>query len=107
MRVSLCIGATALLVLASCGGSEDKTDSKDASAPKTASADASGMKLDPGQWEVTMETLSMEAPGMPKEAMAAMGGGQKMTVKNCVTPEQAEKPSADLFSAKQDANCTT
>jgi Protein of unknown function (DUF3617) len=35
---------------------------------------------------------------------AAMGQG--MTVKSCLTKEQAEKPGADFFGGDADSNCT-
>jgi hypothetical protein len=32
--------------------------------------------------------------------------GQKTTVSNCVTPEQAARPSANFMAAQKNSNCT-
>ena len=63
------------------------------------------MKMEPGQWEATNEILSASAPGLPKGALDQMVG-QKTTVSNCVTPEQAEKPSANFLAAQKNSDCT-
>jgi hypothetical protein len=63
------------------------------------------VKLEPGQWEATNEILSATAPGIPPEALRQMVG-QKTTVSNCVTPEQAAKPSANFLSGQKNSDCT-
>jgi hypothetical protein len=63
------------------------------------------MKIEPGQWEATNEILSASAPGVPADALKSMVG-QKSTVSNCITPEQAAKPSANFLAAQQSNNCT-
>jgi hypothetical protein len=65
----------------------------------------SALKMRPGQWEATNEVVSASAPGMPAEAMKGMVG-QKTTVSNCVTPEQAEKPSANFLAGQKNSSCT-
>ena len=94
--------------LAACGGGEKAGDgaANDSAAVGSSEAASSEMKLEPGQWEVTVETLGMEAPGMPPEAAAAMGG-QKVTASNCLTAQEAERPSADLFTGQEKSNCTS
>lgn len=105
MRLSLCITAGTFLALTACGGSGGTEAGNSSAAAGAGTATSAGMKLEPGEWEVTVETLGMEAPGMPKEAQAAMAG-QKVTGRNCLTAEQAEKPTADVFAADKEANCT-
>jgi hypothetical protein len=63
------------------------------------------MKIEPGQWEATNEIISATAPGVPADALKTMVG-QKSTVSNCITPEQAAKPSANFLAAQQSNNCT-
>ena len=91
----------AILLLASCGQAEEKRQQSAEEVAKEMSA----VKLEPGQWEATNEILSAEAPGLPPEALRQMVG-QKTTVSNCVTPEQAAKPSANFLAAQKDSNCT-
>jgi hypothetical protein len=63
------------------------------------------MKIEPGQWEATNEIVSATAPGVPADTLKSMVG-QKNTVSNCITPEQAAKPSANFLAAQQSNNCT-
>ena len=65
----------------------------------------SAMKMEPGQWEATNEILSATAPGMPPDALREMVG-QKNMVSNCITPEQAAKPSANFLAGQKNSNCT-
>jgi hypothetical protein len=92
-----------LLALAGCGGQEAEPD-RNMSAEQVA-AELQGMKIEPGQWEATNEIVSAAAPGMPGDVMKQMIG-QKTTVSNCITPEQAAKPSANFLAAQQNNNCT-
>jgi hypothetical protein len=61
--------------------------------------------MEPGQWEATNEIVSANAPGLPAEALKQMVG-QKSTVSNCVTPEEAAKPSANFLTAQKNMDCT-
>ena len=102
MGRSIGITATALLILASCGGSENEeataNNAADAAAPTV------DVQLQPGQWEVTVETVDVQAPSMPQEAVAAMRG-QKNTDLKCLTPEQVSRATADFFTGDEDSNC--
>jgi hypothetical protein len=89
--------------LASCG-SEPETGDGNMTAEEVAE-ELSGMKIEPGQWEATNEIISVSAPGVPANALKGMVG-QKSTVSNCITPEQAAKPSANFLAAQQNNNCT-
>jgi hypothetical protein len=99
---------TPLLLLAACGGGE--VNLKNASVEDVAKATANVEKLTPGEWTNTTEIVSVDMPGMPekeKQMMKAMSSamiGKKTEVKNCITPEQANKPTADMF-AGANKNC--
>lgn len=93
-------GLILLLALAACG-SEPKGDM----SPEEVADELSQMKIRPGQWEATNEVLSSEAPGLPAEAIRRMVG-RKTSVSNCITPEQASKPSANFLAAQKDGKCT-
>jgi len=99
MRIGSCITAAGLLALAACGGPDDKADG-------TGSAAGSGgqVKLQPGEWEMTMETVSVTAPGLPASVAAAMKQ-PKATSLTCMTPEEASGPKADMFAGSAGANC--
>jgi hypothetical protein len=96
-----------LLALASCGGGDGQGGNEasgNAAAGGSAGSASAGVQLQAGQWEMTQQTLNVTAPGMPAGAADMMKTGP-ITVKTCITPEQAQKPSADLFSGKTDPNC--
>jgi hypothetical protein len=102
---SLLLTATALLTLAACdragsGGSADTNMSAEQVAEELKE-----MKIEPGQWEATNEIVQVNAPGVPSDALKSLVG-QKTTVSNCITPEQAAKPSANFLAAQQNKNCT-
>jgi hypothetical protein len=84
MRIGYCITAAGLLALAACGSSE--------------------VKLQPGEWEMKMETVNVTAPGMPASVTAAMKQ-PAATSRSCITPEEAEGPKGDMFAGNVGANC--
>lgn len=98
--------APALLALAACGGEAEKTaEGRNMSVEEVASELAS-VKLDPGMWETTARVVEVSAPNLPVEVrnmMQAQGGA---TMRNCITPEQAERPDANFLAAQQDSNCS-
>lgn len=88
--------------LAACGSEPEKKG--DMTAEEVADQ-LKDMKIQPGQWEATHEIVSASAPGIPADSLKSMVG-QKSTVSNCITPEQAAKPSANFLAAQQSNNCT-
>lgn len=92
-----------LLILAGCEAAAPEPD-RNMTAAEVA-AELEGMKIQPGQWEATNEIISASAPGMPPDILKGMIG-QKTSVSNCITPEQAAKPSANFLTAQQTNNCT-
>jgi hypothetical protein len=95
-----------LIGMAAAGCGQQPQEQK--TGPQTAeqvAEEMASMKLEPGQWEATNEVISASSPALPKEALQQMTG-QKTTVSNCVTPEQAAKPSANFLSAQKGLDCT-
>jgi Protein of unknown function (DUF3617) len=92
----------ALIILCSCS---DEPEKGRAMTAEEVADELSAMKIEPGQWEATNEILSASAPGMPQDALKQMVG-QKTTMQNCITPEQAAKPSANFLAAQENSNCT-
>lgn len=103
MRRTLLASAPLLfLTLAACGGGEEKGRKQSA---EEVAKEMAALRMEPGRWEATNEILSASAPGLPEEALKQMVG-QKTTVTNCVTPEQAARPSANFLAAQKNSNCT-
>lgn len=113
----LWIGAGALL-LAACGGGESTERSaaatgevnlKNASmeeVQKQAQAAGAPARLQPGEWETKVEVSDVSMPGVPAAVAAQIGRTMKSaaatTVRNCVTPEEAERPQGKLFGGTGD-----
>jgi hypothetical protein len=115
MKTQWMLGA-ALLALAGCGGGHKDggnatADGTSPTASASAAATGSGggsVQIQPGEWETKIESVEVDAPGLPpqaKDMLARAMGGSKTTVRNCVTPEQARRPDADMFSGKGRGNC--
>ena len=102
MRIQSCIAAASALALAACGG-PDKADGNGTAASSSAAAGGQ-VQLDPGEWEMTMETLNVDAPGMPPAFAAAMKSAPK-THRTCMTAEEAKGPKGDIFAGQPNANC--
>lgn len=113
--------AGAVLALAACGGDKGESARKgeaaagdNASAGGNATETASAatpsggpgqrMKLDPGQWEITVET-KMSGEGLPPEVASAMAAS-KSTTRTCITREEAEKPDGNILAGEQKNGCT-
>ena len=104
------LGGAALLALAACGGGDADSSGTAANTAgaggEAATSQASAeVRMQPGQWEITQQTVNVTAPGMPAGA-ADMLKTPPVTVKTCISEEQASKPGADLFTGKQDPNCS-
>jgi Protein of unknown function (DUF3617) len=105
MRTTILIGAGLVLALAGCG-SDTKAEGEAGgdSAPTAAASDA--MQVQPGEWEVTSETVNIDSPNMPPQVAEAMKKsiGQKTTSRQCITPEEAA--GGDFVSPDPEAQCT-
>ena len=97
--------ASTALALAACSAAEDKAG-ESATVAMTAKS-TSAFTVKPGLWETKITFKSIEAKDLSetakKQMMAAMGNG--VTVKNCVTKEQSEKPGAEFFGSPNSSNC--
>ena len=124
MKTQLILGAAAL-ALAGCGGERkeaggnvsadaaaaNQSAAAEAPSPRGDGGGASGGDLiQPGEWEIQVAAIEVDAPGMPqqvKDMMAKSIGGSQSTIHDCVTPEQARRPRPDLFAGKNEGNCTS
>lgn len=66
-------------------------------------AQLASVKVEPGQWQSTTTILSVDGLA-PSEAGQMVG--KKTEISNCITPEQAVRPSANFLAAQQKSDCT-
>jgi len=61
--------------------------------------------IDPGKWQQTVTLVTMDAPGMPKEAQDAMQRAMSTSQVNevCLSPEDAKSPREDFFTGKDES----
>lgn len=95
--------ALPLLLLAACSKPAPEAPEKLSAA--AVAAEATKLRLEPGQWETTTLITALEVPGLPAESAKA-ATGTRTTTRNCVTPAEAAKPSAEFLSGATDGNCT-
>ena len=109
------VAAGAALALVACSGETDVDADGDGQISQSeAEAAMESVKINPGQWENTVEFVDIEfdESKLPPEAQQFIGPmlesmkGQINTTNSCVTPEEAEKPSANMFSGNEDADCS-
>jgi hypothetical protein len=109
MRLGKPITITALLMLAACGKSGDSVSLKNASIDQVAATQKAAAKIQPGQWEMTVEMVKMDTAGGPS-GMPTMPKMPPSTIKTCITQEQVDKPQG-LFGGDKGMdqfkkNCT-
>jgi hypothetical protein len=96
----------ALLTLTACSGGGEQAEKAKADTV-AAKVESMAMRVKPGLWETKITFTSIEAKGLPEAAriqmLKAMGKG--MTIKSCLTKEQAEKPGAEFFGSAKGSNC--
>ncbi|HEX8467399.1 MAG TPA: DUF3617 domain-containing protein [Allosphingosinicella sp.] len=115
MKIRLILGAAAL-ALAACGssGGDKGGEGGNGSAAATGSGasggsggSASGVNLQPGEWEMKMEVVNVKVEGLPPglaENMKSQSGGINRT---CMTPEEAKAPKGDIFAGDKSNNCNS
>jgi hypothetical protein len=115
MKTYLILGA-AVLALAACGSGDKAGESGgNGSAPAASGgtaapaasggSSASGVTLQPGEWEMKMEVVDVKVAGLPPglaESMKSQAGG---TNKTCMTPEEAKGPKGDIFAGDKSGQC--
>ncbi len=97
------------IVLAACS-TQPTVKAENASVAEVADAAREAISLQPGQWSTTVDVTELKFPGVDDPRVAdAMGGMMKKAQAEahsyCVTPEQAAKPSAELFAGKANGDC--
>jgi hypothetical protein len=89
--------------LAACGSS-DKSGGN-GSAAASGGGSASGISLQPGEWEMKTEVVNVSAEGLPPGLADGMKASASSTTRTCMTPEEAKGPKGDMFSGDKSGNC--
>lgn len=108
MRAMMTLGCI-LLTISGCSGGEKSPAENEGSGDIVATQPATeSLSVKPGLWETKITFKSIEAKGLPEAAKAqmlkAMANG--VTVKSCLTKEQANKPGAEFFGSAKGSNCS-
>ena len=105
MRARPVLIAAAAAALASTAGCGDPETTRNMSANEVA-AELRNVRIEPGLWESTTQVVNVTAPNLPVQARDAMMNRPATPVRNCITPEQAERPDANFFNSAQNSNCS-
>ena len=96
-----------LLILAACGN-EPEVKLKNATVEQVAAeVKKSGLtgeaRFEPGEWRVETQMVDVVAEGMPPQVAQQMKAqmGSLSSNTQCLTPEQASRPSSEMFAGKQ------
>jgi hypothetical protein len=105
MRSIAPITIVALMALAACNKGGDSVSMKNASIEDVVKTQKA--KIQPGEWEVTVDMVDQKVTGGPP-GMPAMPKSPPVVTKTCITPEQVNRPEG-MFSGGMDSlkkNCT-
>jgi len=102
MKTQMMMTAAAL-ALAACGSSDKSGGNGTAAAERGGSA--SGVSLNPGEWEMKMEVVDVQAAGLPPGMAEGMKKSASSTNRTCMTPEEAKGPKGDIFAGDKSGNC--
>ena len=92
MKTKMILGA-ACLALASCDGAgKDGEGNGSAGGGRAA---AGSVQLQPGEWEMKAEVVSVKAEGLPPGATESMKQAASRTSRDCMTAEDAKGPKAE------------
>lgn len=107
MRIAIIAASAATLALAACNSADDAAD-KGVTESDVRSELASAQKLTPGQYESSFEMARFDVPGMPAEQQQMirqmMTGAAAVRQSYCLTEEQANRGSEDMFREMANGN---
>ena len=99
-RLGAALLAVSMLPLSGCGAPAERNMSAEEVAGQLAT-----MRIDPGLWELTSEVVEVRGPDLPREVRNRMVGPRR-SVRHCITPAQAERPSANFLAGRDDNGCS-
>ena len=106
MSTATTFAVAAALLLAGCsGGKADADGNGEVSLGEAAkTAEAQGMKPEPGLYKTTVTMTALDIPGMPPE-MKDHGAGLVRTMEDCLTAEEVDKGFEAMVKQGQDGQC--
>ena len=111
-RLGLC--AVAALALSGCGSSNDAVDADgdgEISASEAQAAAARVRPLEPGEYKMNMELVSIEDPSLSEEEIAQakqfFGAMSGMAPARCLTEEEAAEGMTGIAEGLQQGDCDT
>ena len=95
-------------ILAVVAGCDKGVEMKNASVQEVGEAmrkQGDDKFIDPGKWQQTVTLVSIDAPGMPKEARDAMQRAMSTSQVNevCLSEKDAKSPREDFFTGKDES----
>ena len=101
MRKTMWMAASLVVALAACGKSANQGN-QSGTAP--AAAAAADVQMQPGEWEMVVETVNVSGTALPPNYAEAMKG-HKVTRRHCITPEEAAHPMRKMMESQQKGQC--
>jgi hypothetical protein len=96
MHIKTCIALGLVVALAACGKSGQHNGAT--------GGGSSAVQMQPGEWELTFETVNVTGTGLPPAYAAAMKA-HKITKRDCLTPEEAANPMGKIVEAQKNGQC--
>ncbi len=98
------------LALIACNSGPEVSE-RNASVEQVAAKAQSVMKIEPGMWTATTQVTAIDMPGMDDKRILKgitdqMNANKANSFTHCVTPEEANKPSSEMFAGKDKGQCT-
>lgn len=96
-----------VFALAACnqGPSVSLTNASPEEVAKAVDKAGANQKMKPGQWELKLEVVEMEGPGITPDMVAAMKAQGSRTDSKCVTKEDVEKPMSEILAGAPSSQC--
>lgn len=63
------------------------------------------ISIEPGLWEVASAVTDVRGPNLPYDARRRMIG-PRTTIRHCISPDQARRPSAGFLAGRDDDRCS-
>lgn len=89
------------LAVAACGQPREARNMTD----EEVAGQLQAMRIEPGLWELSSEVTDVSAPDLPHEVRQGMIGPRSRT-RHCITPAQAERPSANFLAGRAESECS-
>jgi hypothetical protein len=104
-RIIMAAAGAALITGCSGGNPDADGDGKVSMKEAAKTAEAQGIKPEPGLYKTTVTMTGINIPGMPPE-MAGHGAGQTVTSEDCLTQQEVDKGFEELIKQGQNGECS-